>query len=77
MPVINSTNTTNFKTGILWDKSDGNTEYNGTQDIIFITEINEQQQGSQGIYDFEIKVPALLRNYNAAGTSVAFYVELK
>lgn len=77
VPIINSTNTTNFKTGILWDKSDGHTEYNGTQDIIFITEINEQKQGSRGIYDFEIKVPALLRNYNAAGNSIAFYAEIK
>ena len=76
-PIINSTNTSNFVTGILWDMSDGNTEYNGTQDILFNTEINMGQEGSQGIYDFEIKVPALLRNYNAAGTSVAFYVELK
>jgi hypothetical protein len=45
--------------------------------VVFNTEINKEQQGSQGIADFEIKVPALLRNYNAAGTSVAFYVELK
>jgi hypothetical protein len=77
VPIINSTNTSNFQTGILWDKGDGGVEYNGTQDLIFITEINKAKQGSQGTYDFEIKVPALLRNYNAAGTSVAFYVELK
>ncbi|MBW2990730.1 hypothetical protein KY348_03430, partial [Candidatus Woesearchaeota archaeon] len=77
VPIINSTNTSNFQTGIIWDKSDGNNEYNGTQDLLFITEINKQKQGSQGIYDFEIKVPALLRNYNAAGTSVAFYAEIK
>ena len=77
VPIINSTNTSNFVTGILWDKSDGNTEYNGTQDLLFITEINKQKQGSRGLYDFEIKVPALLRNYNAPGNSVAFYAELK
>lgn len=77
VPVINSTNTTNFKTGILWDKSDGGIEYNGTQDIVFISEIKKQQEGGLGIYDFEIKVPALLRNYNAPGATVAFYYELK
>ena len=77
VPIVNSTNTSNFQTGILWDTSDGNIEYNGTQDLIFISEINKDQQGGSGIYDFEIKVPALLRNYNAAGSSVAFYFELK
>jgi hypothetical protein len=77
VPIINSTNTSNFQTGMLWDKGDGGIEYNGTQDLIFITEINKNQQGSQGTYDFEIKVPALLRNYDAAGTSIAFYAELK
>jgi hypothetical protein len=77
VPVINSTNTSNFKTGMVWDTSDGGVEYNGTQDLIFISEINQQKEGSQGTYDFEVKVPALLRNYNAAGSVVAFYTELK
>jgi hypothetical protein len=77
VPIINSTNTSSFVTGILWDASDGNTEYNGTQDIVFNTEINESQSGIGGTYDFEIKVPALLRNYNGAGPSLAFYYELK
>jgi len=77
VPIVNSTNTSNFQTGIIWDTSDGNTQYNGTQDLVFITEINKQKQGAQGIYDFEIKVPALLRNYDAAGSSVIFYYELK
>ena len=77
VPIINSTNTSNFQTGILWDTNDGGSEYNGTQDLIFITEANQQQTGLNGLYDFEIKVPALLRNYNAAGSSIAFYAELK
>ncbi|MFH0869533.1 MAG: DUF2341 domain-containing protein [archaeon] len=77
VPIINSTNSSTFQTGILWDTNDGGVEYNGTQDIIFITETNQQQEGLNGVYDFEIKVPALLRNYNAGGSSVAFYAELK
>jgi len=77
VPIINSTNTSSFVTGMLWDMSDGNVEYNGTQDLLFNTEINKSQVGSLGTSDFEIKVPALLRNYEAAGTSVAFYYELK
>ena len=41
VPIINSTNTSNFITGILWDNSDiNNGEYNGTQDVVFITKIN-------------------------------------
>ncbi len=77
VPIINSTNTSNFQTGILWDKSDGGTQYNGTQDIIFISQVNKQKQGGRGTYDFEIKVPALLRNYNAAGSTIAFYAEIR
>jgi hypothetical protein len=77
VPIINSTNSTTFQTGMLWDTNDGGLEYNASQDLIFVTETNQQQEGLNGIYDFEIKVPALLRNYNAAGSSVAFYVELK
>jgi len=78
VPIINSTSVSSFVTGILWDMSDGNNEYNGTQDLVFSTEINKSQIGGNGgIYDFEIKVPALLRNYEAAGTSIAFYYELK
>jgi hypothetical protein len=77
IPVINSTNTTTFQTGILWDTSDGGGEYNGNQDVVFVNPIAPAAQGSRGIYDFEISVPAYLRNYNAAGSTVAFYIELK
>ncbi|MBN1793027.1 DUF2341 domain-containing protein [Candidatus Woesearchaeota archaeon] len=77
IPLINSSANTTFKTGILWDESDGGLEYNGTQDIVFVSETSIGKQGSKGIYDFEIAVPALLRDYNAGGSSVAFYVELR
>jgi hypothetical protein len=77
VPLINSTqNITAFKTGILWDASDGGTRYDGTQDVVFLSNIEQQALGSRGTYDFEISIPALLRNYNAAGSVVAFYVEL-
>jgi len=76
VPVINSTNSSNFETGILWDTSDGGAEYNGSQDLVFISEINKGAQGGLGIYDFEIKIPALLRNYNLAGDNIAFYFEI-
>ena len=66
-----------FQTGILWDTGDGWHEYNGTQDIVFITEINQQQQGGYGVYDFEIKIPATLRDYRAGTQTVSYYSEVK
>ena len=78
VPIVNSTNNTNFVTGILWDYGDGGVEYNGTQDIVFITEINKGKQGYNGTVDFEIKIPAALRIYQTANTqTVAFYSEIK
>jgi hypothetical protein len=81
--IVNSTNTSNFLTGILWDKSDdqtgiGNGEYNGSEDVVFITEIQRNKVGSYGTYDFEIKVPSWLKNLKGPDyNSVTFYVELK
>ncbi|MFC2135392.1 hypothetical protein ACFLTH_12330, partial [Bacteroidota bacterium] len=75
-PIVNSTNTSDFVTGILWDYSDGNVEYNGTQDLVFITKINENKTGQYGTYDYEIKVPALLRNYKGGTETVTFYTEI-
>jgi hypothetical protein len=77
VPIVQSTSVDAFRTGILWDTSDGGTEYNGTQDIIFHTLINESQAGSRGTYDYEVRVPATLRDYTGATSRVAFYAELK
>ncbi len=78
VPIANSTNTTNFRTGMLWDKSDGGVEYSGTQDIVFITTVNLAKQGKLGIYDYELKVPAYLRNYKLPNTNtITLYTELR
>ncbi|MBN2053005.1 fibronectin type III domain-containing protein [Candidatus Woesearchaeota archaeon] len=76
VPIINSTNSGSFITGILWDKSDGGTQYNGTQDLIFVTQINDTKTGAYGTYDYEIRVPANLKNYKGAGSNVAFFWEI-
>jgi hypothetical protein len=77
VPLVNSTNTSNFQTGILWDTSDGNTQYNGTQDLIFLTVLNSQQQGKLGIYDYELKVPSNLKLYKGPNIEmIALYTEL-
>jgi len=77
--IVYSTNTFDFITGILWDYSDLNPgEYNGSQDLIFITKVNQNKQGRYGIYDYEIKVPASLKRYATPNNenTVTFYVEL-
>ena len=76
VPIVNSTNTSDFVTGILWDYSDGNSEYNGTQDLILITRINENKTGEFGTYDYEIKIPAPLRSYVSGTNTVTFYTEI-
>jgi hypothetical protein len=79
VPVVNSTDNSNFKTGILWDYGDGNTEYNGTQDIVFLTKMQNQLLGYNTTnYDYEIRIPATLRSYvGPTLDSVEFYMELK
>ena len=74
--IANSTNTSNFFTGILWDTTDGGSEYNGSQDIVFFTRKNLTLQGKYGSYGYEIRVPASLRNYKLDSGTVNFYVEL-
>ena len=70
--VINSTNNENFVTGILWDSSDdsdGEFSISDKEDLVFLTEINGNSSGEYGIYDYEIKVPVELRNYDSQDSS--------
>jgi hypothetical protein len=83
VPIINSTNNSNFLTGILWDYSDDNNGSNGEfdladkEDLIFIAPVNKHSMGTYGNYDYEIRVPAKLRNYIPADSKTAsFYVEI-
>ncbi|MFO8111019.1 MAG: hypothetical protein R6T92_00770, partial [Desulfosalsimonadaceae bacterium] len=77
--VVNSTNSSNFITGILWDSSDSNPgEFNASQDIVFVSKINPNKQGEYGIYNYEMRIPSELKKYISLDlTSVALYVELK
>ena len=70
-----------FQTGILWDTTDdvGDSEYADTdnEDLIFVTKLNENALGAYGIYDYEFRVPALLREYNTSNIlTVSFYIEV-
>jgi len=81
IPIINSTNTTSFITGILWDASDdsdGEFGLNDDEDIVFITNINKSTAGYYGTYDYEIRIPVKLREQNSFDTSqVYLYYELE
>jgi len=79
VPVVNSTNNSNFKTGILWDTSDdtGDGHYSGSEDIVFITIVNESKQGKWGVYDFEERIPSRLRYYKGTDNTVTFYTAIK
>lgn len=76
IPSFNSTNNSNFFTGILWDSGDGGMAFNASQDVLFITKINMNVSGYNGTYDFELRVPAKLRTYKGGTDAVALYAEL-
>ena len=77
VPIVYSSNNSNFTTGILWDTADdisNNFQYDTTdkEDVIFVTSFNVSKTSSSG-YMYEIKVPALLRNYKSTSGKVALY----
>ncbi len=76
VPVYNSTNNSHFMTGILWDSGDGGTQYNQNQGLVFISTINMNTTGYNGTYDFEMRIPAPLRDYKYNTGMVALYAEL-
>ncbi len=80
VPVIESTNTTNFMTGIMWDSyydTDGQFDTVDKEKVVFATKVNQEAQGGYGKYDYEIKIPVRLRNQSAFDNSnVYFYYEL-
>jgi len=81
VPIAESINNSNFTTGILWDTSnDTDGEYSQTdkEDLVFVTKINKDTKGTYGVYDYEIRIPARLREYETEDTeSAVFYVELR
>jgi len=79
--VVNSTDNTNFLTGILWDMSDdfdGEYSQEDGEDLVFAAKINQNSPGAYGTYDYEIKIPVRLREYKSPDTSdVYLYYDLK
>jgi hypothetical protein len=81
VPLVNSTINSNFLTGILWDMADdrGDGEFSmaDREDLVFVAKTNKGKHGAYGIYDYEIKIPVRLREYNTFDTSeVYLYYDL-
>jgi hypothetical protein len=80
VPVINSSLTNVFKTGILWDTSgdlSGSYDSSEKERIVMVSNIVQNGAGSYGTYDYEIRVPTLLREYNQPSGEIYVYVEIK
>ncbi len=77
---VNSSESGNFVTGILWDMSDSvDGEYDSieAEDVVFVSKINIGGVGDYGIYDYEISVPSKLRSYDSGDKSkVYLYYDL-
>ena len=77
IPMANSTNSSVFTTGILWDSSDGtNDEFDENETVIFMTQIQYNTTGKYGMYDYEIRIPSGLKNTEGSTPRVDVYLEL-
>jgi hypothetical protein len=79
IPITNSTNTSSFVTGILWDYSTDTDSQFGAEDnetIVFWTAINSSAEGTYGTYDYELRVPDKLATYEPGSSTIDVYLEL-
>jgi hypothetical protein len=80
VPVANSTSqNTTFQTGILWDTSDGGTEYSNSfnQSTVWVVSVNSSTMDAYGTYDYLIQVPYTLSDYEGNNSLVGIYLELQ
>jgi hypothetical protein len=78
VPVINSSG--NFTTGILWDTDDSTNAYfdaANAEDIVFVTKIKHDTLSANGYVDYEIRIPARLKNYRGSTGTVSLYYEIQ
>ncbi|MBN1175388.1 hypothetical protein JXA48_01970 [Candidatus Woesearchaeota archaeon] len=62
-----------FITGILYDSSDG-APYDGSQDVVFVVEINSTGTGAYANVDYELYFPALLRSSKVGSDIVEYQI---
>jgi hypothetical protein len=78
VPVTNTTNSSTFQTGILWDAtSDTTGEYDENETLVFIANVEHQLQGLYGIYDYELRVPFELARTEGVVNTLDVFVELE
>jgi len=81
VPIVNSTNSSDFITGMLWDIADDssfNFQYDSSdkEDIVFVTKVHQFGTGRFGSNDYEIRVPSYLKTYKPNINLVVFYTQL-
>ncbi|MGD9276667.1 MAG: CARDB domain-containing protein [Candidatus Pacearchaeota archaeon] len=80
VPVADSINNSNFITGVLWDSfddADGEFDVADKEDLVYVAKVNPDSLGAYGTYDYELRVPARLREYDDSNSdSVVFYAEV-
>lgn len=73
IPVAQSAWNSSFRTGIVWDASQGGPQFNTTlnQDVVFVVEMNTSQD-----YNYQIMVPGTLDTYKGGSGVINIWVEL-
>ncbi len=75
VPVANSTNSSRFVTGLLYDGPGG---FDGSQDIVFTTNVSASgRQGRFGLYSYEAKVPSTLADQFGGEDIIRVRLEVK
>ena len=79
VPIANSTTNSTFRTGIMWDMSDGGTEYGNAinQSTVWVVNVTEATTDVYGIYDYLGSIPYTLATYEGSNNQIAVYVEIK
>ncbi len=76
VPIVNSTNSSAFLTGILWDATTvGAFTQASAPTLVFVGNTAQNGQGRYGVHDFELRLPHTLDAYHG-GTMVELYVEV-
>ncbi len=77
IPIVNSSEMTeDFVTGILFQSEEGGS-FDGSQPLVFATQVTTGGTGLKGIYDYEIRVPASLSVQIGGTESVTIFSELQ
>jgi hypothetical protein len=79
VPIANSTRfNTTFRTGILWDTSDGGTQYGNAinQTTVWVVKVNASTSDTYGTYDFLGQIPYTLATREGGSSYISVYLEL-